>query len=123
MEGWRRRFWYDETGLLWLNPSPNLRSVGQAGLYPGIGSIEGTNLSVGRGTDMPFEQLGAPWIDGGDLAAALSARDLDGVRFYPVEFSPESSAYAGEMCEGVRITVTNRDALRPVRLGLEIASA
>ena len=123
MEGWRRRFWYDETGLLWLNPSPNLRSVGKAGLYPGIGSIEGTNLSVGRGTDTPFEQLGAPWIDGGDLAAALSARGLDGVRFYPVEFTPESSTYAGEMCQGVRITVTNRDALRPVRVGLEIASA
>ena len=81
------------------------------------------NLSVGRGTDTPFEQLGAPWIDGGDLAAALSARGLDGVRFYPVEFTPESSTYAGEMCEGVRITVTNRDALRPVRVGLEIASA
>ena len=123
MEGWRRRFWYDETGLLWINPSPNLRSVGQAGLYPGIGSIEGTNLSVGRGTDLPFEQLGAPWIDGRDLAAALSARGLDGVRFYPVEFTPRSSTYAGEMCEGVRITVTNRDAFRPVRLGLEIASA
>lgn len=123
MEGWRRRFWYDETGLLWLNPSPNLRSVGQASLYPGIGSIEGTNLSVGRGTDTPFEQFGAPWIDGGDLAAALGARGLDGVRFYPVEFTPESSTYAGELCEGVRITVTNRDALRPVRVGLEIASA
>ena len=123
MEGWRRRFWYDETGLLWLNPSPNLRSVGQAGLYPGIGSIEGTNLSVGRGTDAPFEQIGAPWIDGDDLAAALSERGLSGVRFYPVEFTPQSSTYAGEMCKGVRITVTNRDALRPVRVGLEIASA
>ena len=123
MEGWQRQFWYDETGLLWINPSPNLRSVGQAGLYPGIGSIEGTNLSVGRGTDTPFEQLGAPWVDGGDLAAALNARSLDGVRFYPVEFTPRSSTYAGETCEGVRITVTNRDALRPVRVGLEIASA
>ena len=123
MEGWRRRFWYDETGLLWLNPSPNLRSVGQAGLYPGIGAIEGTNLSVGRGTDAPFEQLGAPWIDGDDLADALRARGLSGVRFYPVEFTPRSSTYAGEMCKGVRITVTNRDALQPVRVGLEIASA
>ena len=123
MAGWRRRFWYDETGLLWVNPSPNLRSVGQAGLYPGIGSIEGTNLSVGRGTDSPFEHLGAPWINGRDLAAALNARGLDGVRFYPVEFTPESSTYASEMCEGVRITVTNRNAFRPVRVGLEIASA
>ena len=123
MEDWRRRFWYDETGLLWLNPSPNLRSVGQAALYPGIGSIEGTNLSVGRGTDTPFEHLGAPWIDGGELAAALNARGLDGVRFYPVEFTPASSNYAGELCEGVHITVTNRDALRPVRIGLEFASA
>ena len=123
MAGWRRRFWYDETGLLWVNPSPNLRSVGQAGLYPGVGSIEGTNLSVGRGTDSPFEHLGAPWINGRDLAAALNARGLDGVRFYPVEFTPESSTYASEMCEGVRITVTNRNAFRPVRVGLEIASA
>ena len=123
MEGWRRRFWYDETGLLWLNPSPNLRSVGQAGLYPGLGSIERTNLSVGRGTDTPFEQFGAPWIEGDDLASTLNARGLDGVRFYPVEFTPQSSTYAGEMCKGVRITVTNRDVLRPVRVGLEIASA
>jgi len=123
MDGWRRRFWYDETGLLWLNPSPNLRSVGQAGLYPGLGSIERTNLSVGRGTDTPFEQFGAPWIEGDDLASTLNARGLDGVRFYPVEFTPQSSTYAGEMCKGVRITVTNRDVLRPVRVGLEIASA
>jgi len=123
MEGWRRRLWYDETGLLWLNPSPNLRSVGQVTLYPGIGSIEGTNLSVGRGTDTPFEHVGAPWVDGGDLAAALNAQGLDGVQFYPVEFTPASSTYAGETCEGVRITVTNRDVLRPVRVGLEIASA
>ena len=123
MDGWRRRFWYDETGLLWINPSSNLRSVGQATLYPGIGSIEGTNLSVGRGTDTPFEQFGAPWIDGRGLAAALNARGLEGVRFYPVEFSPTGGTHAGERCEGVKITVTNRNTLRPVRLGLEIASA
>jgi len=123
MEGWLRQFWYDETGLIWINPSLNLRSIVQVGLYPGIGSIEGTNLSVGRGTDTPFEQLGAPWVDGGDLAAALNARKLDGVRFYPAEFTPRSSTYAGETCEGVRITVINRDILRPVRVGLEIVSA
>ena len=123
MEGWRRRMWYDETGLFWFNPSPNLRSVGQTVLYPGIGSIEGTNLSVGRGTDTPFEHLGAPWIDGGALATSLNARGLDGVQFYPVQFTPESSTYAGEVCRGVRITVTNREMLRPVRVGLEIAAA
>ena len=123
MEGWRRRMWYDETGLLWLNPSPNLRSVGQTVLYPGIGSIEGTNLSVGRGTGTPFEHLGAPWIDGRQLAEVLNARSLDGVQFYPVEFTPESSIYAGEACQGVRITVTNREMVRSVRVGLEIATA
>ena len=123
MQGWRRWQWYDETGLTWINPSPNLRSVTQATLYPGIGAIEGANLSVGRGTDTPFEQVGAPWIDGRQLAAALANRGLAGVRFYPVEFTPTTSDYAGERCQGVRMTVTNRDALRPVRLGLEIAAA
>ena len=123
MQDWRRRLWYDETGLTWTDPSPNLRSVTQAALYPGIGAIEGANLSVGRGTDTPFEQLGAPWIDGRELAAALSARPVAGVRFYPVAFTPTSSNYAGQRCEGVRITVTNRDVLPAVRVGLEIAAA
>lgn len=123
MKNWRRDDWYDETGLTWVNFSPNMRNMNEAALYPGIGAIEGTNLSVGRGTDTPFEQLGAPWIDGARLADALNARAIAGVRFYPVRFTPGSSKYANEECGGVFIIVTDRLALRPVRVGLEIASA
>jgi len=123
MEGWRRGLWFDETGVTWVSPSPNLRTVGQAVLYPGIGAIEGTNVSVGRGTDTPFEQIGAPWVDGVGLSRFLNDRGLPGVRFYPVEFRPTSSAFAQELCRGVHVIITNRDALRPVRVGLEIAAA
>ncbi len=123
MRGWQRDLWYDQTGLAWVNPSPNMRNMNEAALYPGLGAIEWTNLSVGRGTDTPFEQVGAPWIDGVALAGALNARHLAGVRFYPVWFTPASSTYAGERCHGVFILVTDRDALRPARVGLEIASA
>jgi uncharacterized protein YbbC (DUF1343 family) len=122
-ERWRRDFWFDQTGLTWINPSPNLRNLHQAALYPGIGAIEWSNISVGRGTDQPFEQIGAPWVDGRRLAAALNARGLPGIRFYPVAFTPASSRYAGESCEGVFLTITDRTALRPVRVGLEIAAA
>ena len=122
MKGWRRQYWFDETGLPWVNPSPNMRNLIQATLYPGIGAIEGTRISVGRGTDTPFEQVGAPWIDGVQLAAELNARDLEGVRFYPVSFTPRSSKFAGQVCRGVFILVTDRQALQPVRLGLEVAS-
>jgi uncharacterized protein YbbC (DUF1343 family) len=121
MKGWRRRYWFDETGLPWVNPSPNMQNLIQATLYPGIGAIEGTRISVGRGTGTPFEQIGAPWIDGLQLAAALNARNLAGVRFYPVSFTPLSSKFAGEKCRGVFILVTDRQAIRPVRLGLEVA--
>jgi uncharacterized protein YbbC (DUF1343 family) len=123
MANWRRDDWYDDTGLAWINPSPNMRNLTQATLYPGIGAIEYANISVGRGTDQPFEQLGAPWIDGQRLAAALNARKIAGIRFYPVAFTPTSSKYAGEACQGVFMIVTNRAALSPVRAGLEIAAA
>ena len=123
IENWRRDQWYDETGLLWVNPSPNMRNLNQATLYPGVGAIEYSNISVGRGTDQPFEQLGAPWIDGPRLATALNARKLGGVRFYPVTFTPTSSKYANQVCQGVFMMVTNRSALAPARLGLEIAGA
>jgi uncharacterized protein YbbC (DUF1343 family)/CubicO group peptidase (beta-lactamase class C family) len=123
MKNWRREEWFDETGLPWINPSPNMRNLLQATLYPGIGSIEGTNLSVGRGTDSPFEQLGAPWIDSVQLSDALNARGIPGVRFYPVRFTPTASKYANEECQGVFMIVTNRTVLRPVRLGVEIAAA
>ncbi|PYR60140.1 MAG: hypothetical protein DMF91_12940 [Acidobacteria bacterium] len=124
MKNWRRDVWFDETGLPWVNPSPNMRNMVAATLYPGIGAIEGTNISVGRGTDTPFEQIGAPWIDAPALAAALNARGLAGIRFYPVSFTPAAGAkLGGQMCHGVFMIVTDRDRLRPVRVGLEIASA
>jgi uncharacterized protein YbbC (DUF1343 family)/CubicO group peptidase (beta-lactamase class C family) len=124
MANWRRDDWFDATSVPWINPSPNMRTLLAATLYPGIGAIEGTNISVGRGTDTPFEQIGAPWIDGVALAAALNARGLEGIRFYPVTFTPSSGAKLGDQaCRGVFMVVTDRDRLRPVRVGLEIASA
>lgn len=123
MRNWRRDQWFDETGAPWINPSPNMRNLHQATLYPGIGAFESTNLSVGRGTDAPFEQIGAPWIDGVRLADALNARQIPGVRFYPMRFTPTASKFANEECQGVFIVVTDRQAVRPVRVGVEIASA
>jgi len=123
MRGWRREAWYDETRLPWVNPSPNMRNLIQATVYPGIGAFEGTNVSVGRGTDTPFEQIGAPWIDGPALADALNARRLPGVSFYPVRFTPTASKFAKEECQGVFILVLDREAIRPVRVGVEIAAA
>jgi uncharacterized protein YbbC (DUF1343 family) len=99
-----------------------MRNLHQAALYPGIGAIEGTNLSVGRGTDTPFEHVGAPWIDGAQLSAALNERRIPGISFYPVRFTPASSKYANEECQGVFMLVTDRIALRPVRLGVEVAA-
>ncbi len=121
--GWQRDRWFDETGLPWTNPSPNMRNLHQASVYPGVGAIEYSNISVGRGTDAPFEQVGAPWVDEVKLAEALNDRRIPGVRFYPVNFTPSSSVYAGELCRGVFLVVTDRHALRPVRLGIEIAAA
>jgi uncharacterized protein YbbC (DUF1343 family)/CubicO group peptidase (beta-lactamase class C family) len=123
MSGYSRDLWYDETGLPWVNPSPNLRSVTEAALYPGIGLLETTNVSVGRGTDAPFEQFGAPWMDGARVAATLNARGIPGVRFMPVTFTPVSSVFKGERCSGVRITVVDRNALNAVALGLHAATA
>ena len=123
MKNWRRDDWFDDTGLAWVNPSPNLRNLVAATVYPGVGAIEGTNVSVGRGTDTPFEQIGAPWIDGPALAAALNASALPGIRFYPVSFTPAAGQkLGGEVCHGVFLIVTDRDRLRPVRVGLQIAS-
>jgi len=123
MEGRMRGDWFDSTGQLWINPSPNMRNLTEAVLYPGVGLIETTNISVGRGTDTPFELLGAPWIDAGDLARSLNAREIAGVRFVPVSFTPASSSYAQEKCGGVNIVVTDRNALDAPELGIEIASA
>jgi uncharacterized protein YbbC (DUF1343 family)/CubicO group peptidase (beta-lactamase class C family) len=123
MEGWLRGDWFDSTGRVWINPSPNMRSLTEAELYPGIGMTEGANISVGRGTDTPFELVGAPWIDAARLAGYLNAREIDGVRFVPVNFTPNSSNYANQACGGVNIIVTNREALDGPELGLEIAAA
>ena len=124
MKNWRRDDWFDATGLPWTNPSPNMRNMLAATLYPGIGALEYANVSVGRGTDTPFEQIGAPWIDGAALSTTLNARALAGIRFYPVTFTPAAGAkLGGKMCHGVFMIVTDRDRLRPVRVGVEIAAA
>jgi uncharacterized protein YidB (DUF937 family) len=123
MRGYQRSMWYDETGLTWVNPSPNLRSVDEATLYAGVGLIEGANVSVGRGTTSPFELIGAPWIDGTGLAGYLARREIGGVRFEPTDFTPDRDRYAGRDCRGVRITLTDRASLDVARLGLELTAA
>ena len=119
--GWERDRWFDETGLPWVNPSPNIRSVTQALLYSGVGLLEATNLSVGRGTDLPFEVIGAPWIEPRGLAEALNRQGLRGVRFDPIWFTPTADVYASTSCGGVRIVVTDREAIRPVTVAFALA--
>lgn len=121
MEGWMRSMWWDETHLMWVNPSPNMRNLTQATLYPAVGLLEMTNLSVGRGTNQPFEYLGAPWIDGRKLAAALNGAKLPGLRFVPMTFTPDAGKFANEKCQGIYILVTDRNAIEPARCGLTIA--
>jgi len=123
MEGWMRGDWFDSTALPWINPSPNLRSLTEATLYPGVALVEGTNVSVGRGTDTPFELLGAPWIKGAQLAQYLNARNISGVRFVPVTFTPTAGTHTGQKCEGVNIVLVERNAFDAAELGLELASA
>ena len=121
LERWQRGQWFDETGLPWVNPSPNIRTPTQALLYSGVGLLEATNLSVGRGTDIPFEVIGAPWIsDPQTLADGMNARGLAGVQFQAASFTPTSSVYAGQAVGGVRMEVTDRDAIRPVSVGLAL---
>jgi uncharacterized protein YbbC (DUF1343 family)/CubicO group peptidase (beta-lactamase class C family) len=119
--GWDRDRWFDETGLPWVNPSPNIRSVTQALLYSGVGLLEATNLSVGRGTDMPFEVIGAPWIEPRGLAEALNRQGLRGVRFDPIWFTPTADVYTNISCGGIRVVVTDREAIRPVTVGFALA--
>jgi uncharacterized protein YbbC (DUF1343 family)/CubicO group peptidase (beta-lactamase class C family) len=123
MQGWQPGDWFDSTAVAWVNPSPNLRSLNEATLYPGVGMIEGTNVSVGRGTDTPFEVVGAPWIKGRELAAYLNGRGIQSVRFLPIAFTPSSSNFAGERCEGVNLIVLDRNTLDSPELGIELASA
>ena len=121
LEGWQRKDFFDSTGLPWINPSPNMRSLTEAILYPGIGLLETTNLSVGRGTDTPFELFGAPWLDGNLLALELNRLGLPGVAFSSIVFTPDSSKFKDGLCQGVSIRIVNREQFEPIRTGLEIA--
>lgn len=123
LEGWRRGDLFDRTGLTWVNPSPNMRSLTAALLYPGVGLLETTNVSVGRGTDRPFELVGAPFINGPRLARSLAARAIPGARFVPVRFTPSASTHGGVACGGVEIIIDDWKTFEPLRAGLEIARA
>lgn len=123
MEGWRRSMWFDETNLTWVNPSPNMRSLTEATLYPGVGLLETTNVSVGRGTDTPFEVVGAPWIQGDRLAEYLNQRGIPGVRFVPLRFTPNASVFKDQQCGGVNIIITDRALFRSLPMGIEMALA
>jgi len=118
--GWRRGQWFDQTGLPWVNPSPNLRSLGALTNYPGTVYFEGTNLTEGRGTDRPFEQIGAPWLKAPQIVEAMNAKRLAGIRFEPVTLPVEKSAakFPGQTIAGIRFVVTDRQAYRPVRTAL-----
>jgi uncharacterized protein YbbC (DUF1343 family) len=121
MQGYRRGAYYDETGLPWWPPSPNLRTIEQAVLYPATALVEGTNVSVGRGTERPFEVVGAPWIDAEALASSLRSFSLAGVSFSPIEFMPNASLYTGKQCKGVALRVDDRARFEPIRTGIAIA--
>jgi uncharacterized protein YbbC (DUF1343 family)/CubicO group peptidase (beta-lactamase class C family) len=120
-EGWQRSMRFDETGLVWVNPSPNMRSLTQAMLYPGVGLLEATNLATGRGTDTPFERVGAPWIEPGKFANALRELQVEGVRFVPIHFVPSERQYQGEVCGGVNLVITNWERFNPLELGVGLA--
>ena len=123
MQGYQRTDWYDETGLKWVNPSPNIRSLTEEILYPGVAMAEGANVSVGRGTETPFELLGAPWIDAGKLVEYLNSRRIAGVRFTPVDFMPGSDIYKNKICHGIKITIMDRQVVDPGVMGVEIIGA
>ncbi len=123
MQNWRREEWFDQTGLPWVNPSPNLRSVDAGILYPGLEILQAGGVSVGRGTDTPFEHLGAPWIRANEFAAAMIRRAIPGVHFERDQFTPDSGLYKGDVCHGIKIKVTDRAAFQSMRMGIEIASA
>jgi len=120
MKGYQRGMWYDQTGLPWIAPSPNIPSTATATVYPGMCLFEGTNVSEGRGTTQPFEMIGAPWIDGQRLAQDLTAQDLPGVLFRPASFTPAFSKYQGEGCQGIQVHVIDRSRFQPVRVALHV---
>lgn len=123
MQGWRRAQWFDETGLPWVPPSPAMPHLSTAAVYPGMCFVEGTNLSEGRGTALPFEVVGAPWYDGEALAAHLNSLGLPGARFRPHTFTPTDSKHAGTVCQGIQVHVFDREALHPITLGLHVLAA
>jgi uncharacterized protein YbbC (DUF1343 family) len=118
---WKRQAYFDSTGQPWTSPSPNMRNLKEAILYPGIGILEFTSLSVGRGTDTPFEVVGAPFIRDLEFAEALNALGIEGVAFAPIQFTPSASVFKNEICQGVYISVTDRSLVRPVEIGVQIA--
>ena len=121
MKNWHRNYFFESTGIRWIPPSPNLLTQKGSVLYPGIEILQSAGVSVGRGTETPFEEFGAPWMDGDAVAAALNARELPGLRFAGQPFIPISGLYAGQRCGGVAMRITNRPAVRAVRAELEIA--
>ncbi len=121
-EGWNRGMYWDDTGLMWINPSPNIRSLTQAILYSGIATVEFTNISVGRGTNFPFQLVGAPWIDPFQFASCLNANCYPGVKFMPVKFTPGERQYSGELCFGVQIEVIDREKVDSVEVGMGLMS-
>jgi uncharacterized protein YbbC (DUF1343 family) len=123
MQGWKRTMWLDETGVEWVNPSPNIRNLTEAILYPGTCLLEGKYVSVGRGTDTPFEIVGAPWFRAREIAEYLNGRKIPGVRFVVRRFCPASSVYKGEECQGLDIQLVNREVFNPVLMGMELLSA
>lgn len=123
MEGWKRSMYFDETGLPWVNPSPNIRNVTEELLYPGLGMTEGANIAVGRGTATPFEIYGAPWADAEELTREMQSRQIPGLAFEPVSFTPDASTYRGEQCNGFRVTITDREALKIVPAGIHFIDA
>jgi len=123
MQGWSRNMWLDATGLEWVNPSPNIRNLTQAILYPGSCLLESDQVSVGRGTDTPFQIIGAPWFKGREVAEYLNGLAIPGVRFLARRFRPTASVFKDEDCEGLDIQLIDRDALDSVRLGLELLYA
>ena len=121
VQGWRRHLVQSQTDMPWINPSPNIRRETAALLYPGVGLLEFLKLSVGRGTDTPFEILGAPYLDGAKLQAYLTSCQLPGVRFEAVSFTPDRSVFADQACQGVRVHLSNRETYRAVDIGLCVA--
>jgi uncharacterized protein YbbC (DUF1343 family) len=123
MQGWKRNMWFDETGQEWVNPSPNIRNLTQAILYPGTCLLEGKSVSVGRGTDTPFEIIGAPWYKAREVAAYLNNLKMPGVRFVYRRFRPTAAIYKGEECNGLDIQLVDRNVFDPVLMGMELLAA